>query len=97
MQTVIKKPTIGQLIKSEELGFEGEVIEITSYNDSFESVQASRLTAENELLQKKLGDNFRDLFFECTVKIIHATEESEYYGENIAILTWEEYQTCTNL
>ena len=97
METVIKRPTVGQIIKSEELGIEGEVIEVIGYNESFESVQASRLTAENELLQQKLGDNFRDLFFECTIKILHATEESGYEGENLAILTWEEYQTCVTL
>lgn len=97
METVIKRPVVGQMIKSEELGIEGEVIEVTGYNESFEGVHAERLTAENNLLQKQLGDNFRTLFFECTVKIIHATEESEYLKENLAILTWEEYQACVNL
>lgn len=97
METVIKKPVSGQMIKSEVLGIEGEVIEISGYNESFESVHAERLTAENNLLQKQLGDNFRELYFECTVNITNTTEESEYIGESLAVLTWDEFQTCTDL
>ena len=97
METVIKRPVVGQKIRSEELGIEeAEVMEITGYNESFEGVHADRLTAENQVLQKQLGDNFRELFFECTVRILATTEESEYKGESLAILTWEEYQTCVN-
>lgn len=97
METVIKQAKVGQLIKSDELGIEGEVIEVNGYNESFVGVQASRLKAENEQLQKELGENFRTLYFEATVKITAAQDFSEYMNENLAILTWQEFQTCTIL
>jgi len=92
---VIKRPEEGQVIKSDELGFSGKVLQVHSHADCFIGMQASQMEKENEMLHKQLGDDFRELYFEVTIEVISTDPESEYAGENLVILTWDEFQSCT--
>lgn len=94
METIIKKPVVGKGVTSELLGLTGKVIDVIDYNHSFEGMQSNRLILENQRLERALGSQFRELYFECVIKIESTTDDSEYKGDNIAVISWEDYQTC---
>jgi len=97
MKTFIKKAQIGQIVESEKLGIKGKVSEVLGYADTLENMHPDELKAEVILLEKALGENYRDLYFECVVEIKEATPESEFAGDKIAVLGWQEFQTCAIL
>jgi hypothetical protein len=98
MKTFIKKAKEGQIITLPEKGIgKARVIEVITYADTLAGLHGEYLKAENARLQNSLGDNFRDLYFECVIEIVDHTPKGEYSREKIAVLDWREFQTCAIL
>lgn len=98
MKTFIKKAEVGQMISCPEQGIEkGKVVEVLGYAETFEYKHAQILKEENERLRKSLGDDFKELYFECVVEIIGHTLGERQTSDKVAVLDWREFQTCAIL
>lgn len=98
MKTFIKQAKEGQIITCPENGIgKAKVIEVIRYADTLAGLQGEYLKAENARLQNSLGENYKDLYFECVIEINDHTPNGEYCEEKIAVLDWREFQTCTIL
>ena len=94
MRILMKRPLVGQKIKSAELGITGRVTAILSYEDAFAWLPESQKLRENERLFEELGDDFRARYFEVAVHVHYATKASGYRRGEDAVLDWQEFQGC---
>jgi hypothetical protein len=98
MKTFIKQAKEGQMISCPDKGIgKAKVVEVMRYADTLAGLHGEYLKAENVRLQNSLGDNYKDLYFECVVEIVEHTPNGEYSEEKIAVLDWREFGTCAIL
>jgi len=83
MKTFIKKARVGQIVKSEALGFKGKVVDVMGYPDTLESMHKGNLKEENTRLQNALGENYKDLYFECVIEILEHYPESDFAAKRL--------------
>lgn len=97
METAIKKPTKGERIRSEELSITAKVVDILSYDEAMSSLRLDERLQINRGLAEELGGDYRNKYFECFVKVTYAKKDSEYKRGEIVVISWKDYQKCTNL
>lgn len=88
----MKRPKIGERIRSEDLGFVGTITKIIGYNQAFQWQTLPERIATNRQLREQLGSNFASMYFEVELLV----EECWKGGISLGMptmITWEEYQT----
>ena len=88
------KPKIGLMVKSEELGITGKVMDVLTYADVYEWMPESQLAAENARLVNELGTDYREKFFEIVLDVLLVDDDAEYKPGEQAMLSWQEFQHC---
>lgn len=97
MKTAILRPTIGQKIRSEEVGITGRVVDIYTYEDVHGQANPTEQAQINQALRDQLGDDFKNLFFEVVVRVTYGRKASDYVKGELAILSWQEFQKVLTL
>ena len=92
METVMMNPTVGQMVKNEEMGLTGVVIDVLDFQDVYGWMPASQLEAEGARLARELGSDYRRLFFEVVIDVLEADENAEFKPGEQANLSWEDFQ-----
>lgn len=87
-------PTVGQMVKSEEMDITGVVVDVLNFEDVHNWMPASQLEVQSAKLAQELGSDYKRLFFEVVVDVIEAGETADYYVGEQAIMSWDEFQRC---
>ena len=85
-------PNNGQMVKNEEMGITGVVVEILNFQDAYGWMPTSQLEAEGARLARELGSDYRRLYFEVIVDVIEAEGDSEFTAGEQVNLSWEDFQ-----
>lgn len=94
MEIVIKRAILGEVVKSKKLGITGEVVDILDYDNCFDERSSYRDGYLRKMLYEKLGDDYQSKYFEVFIQVWKVTKKSNYQVNEIAILSWEDYQSC---
>lgn len=85
-------PTKGQMVKNDEMGLTGVVVEILDFQDVYGWLPASQMEAEGARLSRELGSDYKRLFFEVIIDVLEAEDHAEFRPGEQANLSWEEFQ-----
>jgi hypothetical protein len=88
----IKKPDVGTIVRSETDKFTGKVIRILDYKIATGWMDRQTLLDFNKEMEGRLGEDFRDSYFEAYIKIDESLEGSRYQENQIIHLAWDEIQ-----
>lgn len=94
MQILIRKPTKGQRIRSEEMSITARVVDVFFYGDITTNYTTRMIVDLQREVAPALGENWRDLIFEALVKVTYAKKKSEYKKGELVRINWDEFQRC---
>jgi len=94
MEKIMMKPEKGQMVKSEELGITGKVVDVLTFDDVHNWMPQSQYARENARLANELGTDYKEKFFEVMLDVLLVDEEADYKPGEQAMLSWKEFQHC---
>lgn len=89
MQTVIKRPKVGQYLVQDRVKI--EVIEVWGYYDCIQLDRKEDRDAFNSVLKAKLGENYRELYYQVYGRVLRGKPEQHKRWQYI-VLDWEQVQ-----
>ena len=92
MQTVIKRPKVGQFLVKDEVKI--EVLQVTGFYECLQYDRKQDRDAKYSELEAKLGENYRELYFEIFGKVLRGKPDQHKRWQEI-VLDWEEVQEYT--
>jgi len=93
MQVIaIKKPEVGTIVRSKEDGYTGKIIRFLDYKMSTSWMDSQNLLDFNKEMEARLGEKFRETYYEAYIKIDEIEENARYQLNQIIHLDWGEVQ-----
>jgi len=92
MQTVIKRPKVGQYLVKDNVKI--EVLEVNGFYDCLQLEREADRKVVYGQLKEDLGDNYRDLYFEVYGRVLRGKPEMHKRWQYI-VLDWKQVQNYT--
>lgn len=92
MDTVIKRPVVGQTIQDDDLGISGDVYLIVGWEEMAKALTPLELRRFEPELLAQLGEKYKSLFFEAYVLVTDADANSGFEKGEAVQYGWQEFQ-----
>jgi len=89
MQTVIKRPKVGQYLHKDDVKI--EVLEVWGFYDCLQYDSEAERRIVYDQLKDQLGDNYRDLYYEVYGRVLRGKPDMHKRWQHI-VLDWREVQ-----
>lgn len=88
----LKRPTIKSIVRDNIDNYTGKVIRVLDYKQATSWMDRHTLIEFNKDQEAKLGEGFRDLYFELYVQLEEVADDGRYQTNQIVHVSWEEVQ-----
>lgn len=94
MSTIaIKKPEKGSIVRNDADGYTGKIVRILDYNLATSwMTDRSMLREFNDEMETRLGEQFRDMYFEAYIQLHEVKDDGRYQENQIVHVRWDEIQ-----
>lgn len=89
----IKKPEVGTVVKSEADKYTGKIIRLVDFKLASAWMDRQTFREFSDEMEKRLGENFRDLYFEAYIQLEEVADDGRYQKNQIITLVWDEVQS----